>query len=321
LFCGHVGVDVFFVISGFILTYVHFRDFDQPRTIPSYLYKRVCRIYPALVIMTLFVLATYGLGYKPSSEGKLAPYEVLSSFLLLPQRGFPLVGVAWTLKYEILFYAVFALFLLRSWLGMIVLLLWQGACLVVELQQWPLPFPWDFYLAPLSIEFLLGVVVALATFALQKRPRAGFAIGAALLGLLGVALLFGEDVARALRGVAAENSGKPMPTLQWLVAIGATLIVLSVNAAEISGWLRVNRLALLLGDASYSIYLVHYAVIAFLGKTLRKLPIAWSQGQTVLAMIAMAAVATCAGVAFHRLVDKPIQRFLRRFAPKSDSPA
>ncbi len=194
LISGHVGVDLFFVISGFILTYVHFSDFGRPRAVPSYLYKRVCRIYPAMIIMTMFALVTYRMGYKPSSDAKMEPLQIASSFLLLPQTEVPLLGVTWTLKFEILFYAVFALLLANRWLGLTALLFWQGVCLTVGIAGWLLPFPWNFYFAPLALEFLLGVLVAFATFQLQKRPLPGMAIGALVFGLIGVGLLLGTDI-------------------------------------------------------------------------------------------------------------------------------
>jgi len=68
---GDRGVDLFFVLSGFIMTYVHFRDIGKPERYSGYLYSRVTRIYPFVWIVSIGAVVIYLGGFDPSKSGKL----------------------------------------------------------------------------------------------------------------------------------------------------------------------------------------------------------------------------------------------------------
>ena len=111
---GLLGVDFFFVLSGFIIDHVHARDLTRAERGARYLLKRFYRIYPLLFLVMsaklLYAFVSAGAGIP---EQKLDAEVILSSFLLLPvaeaHGGKPLIDVAWTLSHEFLFYGLFGL--------------------------------------------------------------------------------------------------------------------------------------------------------------------------------------------------------------------
>ena len=105
---GHAGVDLFFVLSGFIILHVHARDIGVPARLPHYANRRFSRVMPLYWVALCVTILAGSLG----GHGWPAPWRVAVSASLLPAHLEPLLGVAWTLQYEIVFYAAFALLVL-----------------------------------------------------------------------------------------------------------------------------------------------------------------------------------------------------------------
>ncbi len=113
---GYLGVDFFFVLSGFIIMYAHMGDERSPATVRRYAFKRLVRIFPAYLPISISLIALYATMPGFSASGG-REYSLLSSLLLLPADGPPALSVAWTLVHELMFYAVFLLFFVsRRWL-------------------------------------------------------------------------------------------------------------------------------------------------------------------------------------------------------------
>ena len=109
---GHTGVDFFFVLSGFIIYYIHRADIGLPSRFRPYLKKRVLRVIPVYWIVTSIKLALIVAIPTLAKSYERDPLNLISSYLLLPQRNLPLIGAAWTLTYEALFYLFFATLLM-----------------------------------------------------------------------------------------------------------------------------------------------------------------------------------------------------------------
>lgn len=110
---GTAGVDLFFVISGFVMMAICQGRFQKKNGASSFLLRRVVRIYPLYWVFTLlylpiFLLHPEMMNRQEGAEG----ISLLRSFLLLPSLQAPLVGQAWTLVHEMYFYLVFSLALL-----------------------------------------------------------------------------------------------------------------------------------------------------------------------------------------------------------------
>ena len=108
---GMFGVDLFFVISGFVMASLTKGQFQNASNGLTFLYQRLSRIYPvywfysALVLMVFFIQPTW----VNSAQGN--QINILSSFLLWPEATLPLINVGWTLIHEMYFYIIFTVFL------------------------------------------------------------------------------------------------------------------------------------------------------------------------------------------------------------------
>lgn len=271
---GAVGVDIFFVISGFIISRVM-----VGKTAAAFLRARFTRIYPIYWICAIptAILAAY--------IGAITLPRTLTSITLWPAFGGaylqPYLVVGWTLSFEMLFYICAAMALVdRRALLAIALgypLAMLGAFLTGEAVL-------RFIGNPLIIEFLMGV--AIGRFASTGKGRAGVAaIGAA------VVLLAISNAERLYLPRNIFDLTAPERVLAW--GVPAAMLVWGALQIDARNW----RLLPYLGDASYSIYLTHGTAVflfAFLPWPLK----------------AVAAVAF--GVAVFRYVETPLLARLRR---------
>lgn len=115
-------------------------------------------------------------------------------------------------------------------------------------------------------------------------------------------------IARAICEAYRMHSVEPMP--EFLVfCTSAGLVILSLVQLETSGQIKVPKVLVLAGSASYSVYLVHFSVIRLLASVVGKYP---SAPINDIVFLMIAACGILVGLLFHRCVDHPVQRFLRR---------
>lgn len=253
---GAYGVDVFFVLSGFIMFYT---SFDLRMRPGDFLVKRLIRIVPLYLILTTAMFAMVVL--LPRSFNRESPDVVayLASILFIPHWNprahnlEPLIGQGWTLNYEMFFYVLFALALFIRSRYNAFFVLPVIALLVALGHQHPVENPaYLTYTDPLMLEFCLGIVVA-AAFKFGNAPSSRwpaflFAILAAITAYL---YTFHAD----LHGLV---SLRPV-----MIGIPCSLLVIAAVTLERSGRLPKWSYLLLLGDASYSLYLVHGFILGF----------------------------------------------------------
>jgi exopolysaccharide production protein ExoZ len=179
---GAAGVDIFFVISGFIMFYVSFPTGRPSVTPASFLLKRITRIYP-------FYWFSMALAFGLWSKGLFNPSQIdadilIRSFFLIPSNGF-IVDVAWTLVYEMYFYVIFAATL--TFCRPLVSLFGTSAVIII-LCAFGRFAPNDtlrvFLGNTISVEFCFGLILA---YLFSKWPQ--FTPAARLLWIPGFALL------------------------------------------------------------------------------------------------------------------------------------
>ena len=307
---GHAGVDFFFVLSGFIITYVHWNDFGTPGKLLSYAKKRAARIYP--IYWVVFLLVSVGAYAYPGLRDSIPsdPLLLIKSLALVPQdklvvggTGAPVLIVAWSLQYELLFYVAMALFIASVRLGLIAVL-----CLaVVSLLNWKTSvFPASFIANEWL--FLFGMGALVGAFSRTDRPIASPKTWAAL----GVAVFFG---AAFFEVFFAE---KEVEALRWAYGSGSAIAILGLVQMEDRGMTKDwNPPWLLkLGDASYALYLIHFPLISLLCKLAMKVGLHGLIGAT-LTFAVVFLLCLLSGLLLHIGVEKPL---LNRLSSKRARP-
>lgn len=253
---GASGVDLFFVISGFVMVYTTRGEFRQPNSTLSFIRRRIIRVVPIYWFYTTVLVLL--LAFLPGLFSNLRfewRHAVSSYLFLLSKNNLGYVGTmlqtGWTLCYEMYFYLLFAL-LLR--LPEKVFLPTAAAIFAAGIAAGELGIPVPVWLTvatnPILLEFYLGTVIAflyLNGFYLS-RPRALAAIGAGI-----ATILLAENV----------DQGLWPRVIFWGIPGGALL--LGAISLERAG-LRTPRLLVALGNSSYSLYLVHPFLMPALGK-------------------------------------------------------
>ncbi|MFJ8658619.1 acyltransferase family protein [Streptomyces sp. NPDC093795] len=317
---GH-GVTFFFVLSGFLLTWVY-----KPHEHPFAFYiRRVARIWPATLVAA--VLAYY-VFYERANLAVEWKSFIASLFLVqnwLPDATPTLPGnpVTWTLSVEILFYALFPLlarFVVRMRTPLLVGLTVVGLVCMWAVNWWafdslePATARWVMRHPLVYLpQFLLGMTVALLLrrgFRIPMRPI----VPLALLG----AYVYGYFQLRA--SLSAAYDAQLEYTLRPTVAVIAALIIIAFVQREIAGHrgLLNKKPLILLGVWSFSFYLLHHAVIRFATYE-------WGRGQdrdsVLFTMLGMGLVIVAMSWALYRFVEEPANRWLVRRIPARWRPA
>lgn len=303
---GISGVDLFFVISGFIMVYV---TWGQTRNISNslkFLFARVTRIYPIYWVIALLVLGVWLV--RPSLIN-VDPSETsfVKSFLLWPDQTLPMLKVAWTLIHELYFYFVFAVILLLPKRAMMPAL--TGWIVIVVLGNLSLSGNILPELAlishPLSVEFFFGAV---AGWFYKKYGAIG---GWPILGV-GVFLFI-----TGIYYLSTAFSATMFPS-NWerLLYFGfpAVMIVYGLASIEARGF-QLPRWSSKLGDWSYSLYLSHILTLSALGLFWR--PFArdgyLDNGVAIIVMLIGSIVVAAI---FWYVFEKPALSFFKRYRLK-----
>ncbi|AOJ83504.1 hypothetical protein WS86_22835 [Burkholderia savannae] len=297
---GQIGVDVFFVISGFIMSYV------APKEGNAFFIKRVIRIVPLYWMLTIGVYAIAVVRpqwLNTTTDGVAYLFKSMFFVPYVKENGNwgPLLRNGWTLDFEMFFYVVVAaaLVVVRRQYATIAA---SAALIVFCLSSQAVGAGSqvaDYLAQPLVIEFCLGVACYWITRAraFDAAPRGLFGAGAIAAPLLVVALYpeFGDPVGF-------------QRVLQY--GVPAFVLIASLLGLEKSGVSSRNAILANLGAASYSIYLLHPYVIGVAEKILKIHPGAGTVGGWCAAA-AVALVVCAAGWVCYRYVEMPIQSALR----------
>lgn len=310
---GMAGVDVFFVLSGFIMVAVAGRNIGPFQ----FLWRRAARIYPTYWLITLLVLAVTMVSPEIVNSSIKEPISIWRSFVLFPGHTLPLLAVGWTLIYEMYFYLVFSVFIAARIRVLYGLGAWALAIFTVRLAM-PNEVGASPVLSvvtnPMTIEFMLGAVIGLLW--LNRRMP-----GAATVGLTGVATF-----TFCLVYVGPVLSLTTSPHLEelrvLLFGIPSALAIYSLAAFEKRAKAgRTPTFLVNLGDWSYGTYLVHILVISTIGRMLALLvPTGGVAPSLVLIPVALVA-ANLGGAVVHILFERPTLNWLHRLGPSAGQKA
>ena len=302
-YLGGSGVDLFFVISGFIMVVTTARDDLTPQ---KFFMLRVIRVVPLYWVATLALVACEAIGgcapFETSSRDPYPPMAIAKSLLFVPfswlgdAKGlWPILANGWTLNYEMFFYALFALSLAAPRrVRLPALGLTLGSLVVIGRVFGPFATPLaSFYSSPLLLEFVAGMILA------HGWLRDGWRSG---LPLSLFVIVFGFYCMGSLHS-------RPM------IMGGAFLVVSGCLNPRICA--IQNRPLLELGNASYSIYLIHQFVLEALAWSwTRVFPrITWvSSAFFVASALVLCAVVGCL---CHRFIEQPMTSQLRKLLKRS----
>ncbi len=311
LSAGIMGVDLFFLISGFVMVHVAERMDPGRSQALRFMYNRGARIYPVYWVATLTMIVFYWGKFVLFGEATQTG-GLFRSLALLPQPRHPIVDVGWTLVYEMYFYVAFFLILLAAPRRKLVLLvLWGLIIAVSNLAGWVAANAWTkVAFNPLTFEFLAGAGVAVLLRKLPDGFVARSALPALLIGLAAFAVLlvpFDREALTQTRdhGARALTYAGPFA----LILYGAAGLERAKNITA-PRWLIAS------GDASYSIYLFHIPVLLATGKSLSIVLGDRGLIDNVAIIATGASAALAVGFAVHRFIEKPMLVFTRRLGDR-----
>lgn len=319
---GPHGVTFFFVLSGFVLTWM----WKPGRSTPVFYWRRVARIMPLHLVTTVLAIWVF---YEPISRQDFEWGPFLLSVVLLQawvphlDPSFPGNPVSWTLSCEAFFYLCYPLLMVllarrsrRQLLVVVAVLVlaalsWRtyaGLNLSGYLTSWSLRTPvfrlW---------EFVLGIVLALAM-------RRGFAVRGSVL-VVTACLAAWVLIYFNARPFLPEGVGTAIVFLDEVVA--PLLFAWLIGAAarhDLAGrrWWLSGRAMVLLGTWSFAFYLVHYfplrlATMAFGPRE--------ASNANLYDLLGMALVATALAAVLYYVVEHPAERFLRPLVGSRDRPS
>lgn len=251
---GFAGVDLFFVISGFVMVYItHEKPRGHAHFIGRFVYARFTRIYPIYWFFTALALAAYLL-IPDALNRDFADLHIWQSFTLWPIQGdLPILHIGWTLTHEIYFYLAFTLFLIfpERWLPAL-LVVWGGLVMAGSLAFSGSPAVLALIVNPLTIEFILGAVAGMLICSGERRfARIALAIAAVWIAAAGIIVWPANAEAFPSGWVRVAAFGIPSA----LIVYGAVSLEMQ-DRLKLPGWL------VLLGDWSYALYLSHLLVLS-----------------------------------------------------------
>lgn len=282
---GAAGVDLFFVISGFVIAHTAF--VGARREAGAFAMQRLRRVVPLYFILS--ALAAIG---QPIHGAQLIATLLFWPAIDAHVLSTPIMFIGWTLCFEMLFYAAATLALLRPGrIVVVALLLAYGTCMVLGAMTGLSVF--RFLGNPLIVEFLFGVAIAHVAL----RLPAGLGGVAIAMGIA----WFGVTIMLGLEGAAFDGPDVMSRILVW--GVPSALIVL--GAVLMMPWrpALIRTPLMVLGAASYSLYLVHGLALQLFERALTET----QAGLPAVFIFALCiAISVAAGMLVYRFVERPM---------------
>lgn len=299
---GNLGVDFFFVLSGFIILFAHFKDIDNPGAVGKYLYRRFVRIFPVYWLYTLGFVAVFALAGGTVAKVPSTVSDWVTSLTLIRfTDAAPPLTVAWTLFHEVAFYATFAILIINKRLGIAVFILISA--ISVLLYHFPAEeerTPFNVYTSAYNLYFLLGM----GAYLLYRRGGSGvveFTLGLVILVVTMAGILI------------------PHPMLPLTFALAMALLLAGVTKFEAAGKIDVPKFITLAGDASFTIYLTHTNFQGTLLKIMKATGLQNTVGNELTYVIVLVGTIVLGCVAY-LIIEKPILSFFGKYRRTVASP-
>lgn len=312
-FIGKFGVNLFFLISGFIMV-VTSRDKFGIATAPAdFIWRRFVRIVPFYWLITaIYTIKMCIVGVPPQFE------HLIKSFAFIPYLDSdglfrPVYGLGWTLNYEMFFYAIFAVALSQKfWPGVagvittLLAVVAGGMILPIQSSETWFAQIWNFWTHPIILYFGVGIIAGILRGHFEKLGR---------LSDDRIVITTCLSVVLATLFSVSAYYMPPVKNFLFLACVSIFAICAFRKGSDQST--AYQRAIVLVGNASYSIYLTH----SFLAGPSKKI---WAYlfhgeyGAVVVILITLGSIVL--GIASYRWVEKPLLRIQKLRAPFSPSP-
>lgn len=290
---GDIGVDIFFVLSGFIMALLPQHDNISPR---EFLLRRIIRVVPLYWFVTLISIAIAVVKPELAKTVVVSLETVFKSLFFIPYQNyahgsayFPIVVPGWSLNFEMIFYLLLALSIFLSGFKYRWFVLLSVMCAflmilnVVSSQEY-----FNFYYSYHLVEFLLGFVGACILRQWQKKPNSsiGFALLAVTVVLFILYIIY---------------------EIKLMVVPISLFLVCGLYGVEVSRGGFSNRILIALGDMSFSLYLCHVLVLSAVRTLYIRI-----YGEIDVVFYAVTCMVLSVGFAFYmwKYFEKPVSRYL-----------
>jgi exopolysaccharide production protein ExoZ len=309
---GFAGVDLFFVISGFIIHFTSKKYLDNPSKLKEYLQKRFIRVYPIYWIITtilffsswLIVLLLnkniFSIGYPNTFLAYIQTYT------LFPLH-FAINPVTWTLSYEIFFYLCFALLIIskRLWIipALILAISFYNIFISVpETIEVKLNY-FNFIFSGYNFEFMLGFLI----YQFYKKIKLSSIISVILLiSAISIIVLFGYEI-------GDYDSYKRVLTF----GLPSGLILLAFLNLEQNKAISFPKFTIVLGDTSYALYLIHFPMMLFMNKIPQILGYTFNGNQEVWYSYFIILSIIFTSIYVHKWIEMPVAKKLNNFISRN----
>ena len=294
---GTSGVDLFFVISGFIMVVTTAGTSITPA---QFWWRRIARVVPIYWLLTLLMVCVALTAPSLFKSLRLEPLKLMQSLLFIPHfsasfPGFawPVLVPGWTLNFEMFFYAIFgASFFLPAQIRLFAV----GIAFVTLIAIGVFFGPFDSaiaqtYTSPMLVEFVAGALIG------ARWAKGGWRIE------------WGVSLTMVCVGAALLVLRDREPLGQFAQAAGAALVVVGALDPRISAW--NSRVLEAVGDSSYSLYLTHIFTLGILRVAFGKL-VPYAPTATTVSAFMLLALTICAVVGWvtFRWFEAPLSRRL-----------
>lgn len=293
------GVYYFFALSGFMVYYLHEKDFGNINKFSSFLYNRFIRIYPLYWILTVALLTIYLVFPSLNNHSDVSFLNMIRSFLLLPNPSEPILGVAWSLVYTVLFYLVFSLLFIKNKVISVLLpIVWIVMSIlftinILSSDHYIIHYFFNSYNLIFVAGVLCGVII--------KKVKISIFVSVCMIvvGFIGFPFSW-------------VNTQYQFVNLNFelSITISSILLILGFASTDLQKDVKLPKIAKFLGEASFSIYLTHYycmgAIAVFLGYfSFIHLP------NPIIAVL-LIVMSTLSGCLVYLLLEKPINWKLKK---------
>ena len=301
---GYFGVDIFFVLSGFVIYYSSQKYLENGNCI-EFLKKRIIRIYPSFWLFLLFplTLVFFLLPQFIADKSAFEPINYLKVFFLVFDHQ-QISQISWTLSFELYFYLLFFLMIFnRNFKYLILLILILATINLIDENLFSDIYSTKYLFSPLILEFFLGVLIFYIVSKINKNYILGFCVlfVVSIISFVFINYLSSNNIIYITKHNRVLNFG-----------LASFLLILSLVLIEKFNTIKSFKILILIGDASYVLYLIHSIILSLFDNKFilsGKFIVLNNQLTTILVCCFIVTLS----VFLHLIIEKPMLKYLNKF--------